>query len=200
MDADFVREFAEFEIGVTPQTAEALGELPLVRGAHPTVLDQRSTFRKGQRTTGLDLPEGALSSMGDARHKTAIKGEKRKVTPLVLKQIEAALATNRVYNMQRKLKKGAPDYRPQSPQDLADLTGADPNTVKNLLGGVRPGTKAKRPKESRLIDPICDLLGIDRTVSVEVPVTLSALVQRIAALSPEDRARVRAEVEKIETK
>lgn len=135
--------------------------------------------------------------MAFARHKRSPpKFEARKVTPLFVKQVQAALKANDVFNTQHRLTKGERGYRPSSHQDLADEIGADPNAIKNLLGGVRSGTKVKQPGRSRLVDPICELLGIERIVEVDIPSGLVDLVLEIAALTPEQRAELAAEVRK----
>lgn len=135
--------------------------------------------------------------MRDARHKRSpLKGALRKVTPLFVKQVEAALKANDVHNTQHRLRKGDRGYRPSSHADLADATGAHQNAISDLLGGVRAGTQSKQPERSRLVDPICELLGIKRFVEVSVPADLAALIERLAALSPEDRAAIEEEVRK----
>lgn len=120
----------------------------------------------------------------------------RKVTPLFLKQVEAALAVNRVYNTKHKLRKGDVGYRIGSHQDLADALNVDPNSIKNLLGGVRPGTKAKAPGRSKLVDPICDLLGIERLIEVAIPAKVADDVLFIAALPVEEIAELMAKIRK----
>lgn len=133
--------------------------------------------------------------MGDARHKKPPpRGKLRTVTSLFIKQVEAALAANDVYNTMHRLKKGDPRYRPRSHQDLADELDCTPDAIGDLLGGVRA---ANKPVErSRLVDPICDLLGLEKFVDVTVPESIVDLVQRIAALSPERRAVLAEEVRK----
>lgn len=137
--------------------------------------------------------------MGDARHKRSPPpGKPREVTSLFVKQVVAALAANEVYNTQHKLKKGQPGYRIASHADLAEETGADPNQIKNMLGGVRAGTKTKAVGKSKYVDPICDALGIERLVRIEaeVPSRVADLVQRIIALPPDMLSELEAEVRK----
>lgn len=126
--------------------------------------------------------------MGDERHKRSpIKAEPRKVTQLFVQQVVASLAANKVHNTKNRLSKGENGYRPESHQDISDEIDCDPNAIKNLLGGVRAGTKAKRPRTSRLVDPICKLLGIERMIGVDVPASLVPLVLEIAAMPLERR-------------
>jgi hypothetical protein len=159
--------------------------------SHPTVLDQRSNFRKNQSTTCLVASDGPLSYMGHPPHKKSPpKAEMRPVTDLFVKQVAAALAANEVHNAQHKLKRGDRGYRPESQADLSAATGANQNAITDLLGGVRPGTKSKRPARSRLVDPLCDLLGIERMVAIVVPVSLVSLIERIAALPADLRAEL----------
>lgn len=134
--------------------------------------------------------------MGDPRHKRSPVGVRREITPLLIKQVNAALAANELYNAQHGLKKGTDGYRAESHQDLADETGADPNQIKNMFGGVRPGTKIKKVGKSKYVDPICDLLGIERLVRVEieVPVRTAELIRAIARLSPESIAELEKKV------
>lgn len=139
--------------------------------------------------------------MGFAGHKKAPpNAEKRKVTPLFIKQVQAALKANDVYNTQHRLKKGERGYRPSSHQDLAEALDVDPNSIKNLLGGVRAGTNVKSPKTSRLVDPICELLGIEPIVDVPVPSSLAGLVSRLRSLPPDRIAEISAQVADAEKK
>ncbi len=110
------------------------------------------------------------------------------MTKLFVKQVKAALLANEVYNDQHHLKKGDPGYRIASHADLVEATGADPNQIKNMLGGVRPGTKVKPVGKSKYVDPICDALGIDRLVriEIEVPARLADLIHRLASFSEDD--------------
>lgn len=173
----------------------AIQQLPL--RDHASVLDQRSIFSKHQQTARLFLDRGHLLPMGDARHKRSPpKVQPQKVTELFVKQVIAALAANDAYNAQHKLRKGDRGYKPSSHQDLSDATGADPNQIKNMLGGVRAGTKTKAIGRSKYVDPICELLGIKRMVGIEVPIDLVDLVQRIANLSDEERAALEAEIKR----
>ena len=116
----------------------------------------------------------------------------RNVTPLLVKQIDAALRANEVHNLKHKLKKGDDRYRPASHFDLAQITGANPTQIKNMLGGVRPGTKTKPVKKSRYVDPICDALGIERLVRVEaeVPVHVAEFVRRLLSLDTDGIAEI----------
>lgn len=111
----------------------------------------------------------------------------RAVTPILKKQVEAALAANEVHNLKHGLKKGMAGYRIESHQDLAThpKVNADPNSIKNMFGGVRPGTKIKPVKKSRLVDPICDVLGIERLVrvEVEVPQSVADFIKEVATWS-----------------
>lgn len=118
----------------------------------------------------------------------------RTVTSLFIKQVEAALKTNDVHNTLHRLKKGDAGYRPRSHQDLADELDCTPDAIGDLLGGVRATNKPVG--RSRLVDPICELLGLERFVDVTVPESIVDLVQRIAALSPEKRAALADEVRK----
>lgn len=202
MDADLVGELRECESGTLAQASNApvdwaVQSLP--RSPHASVLDRRSTFRKTLSTTHLLPRTGRLSSMGDARHKRSPRtGTPRAVTPLFVKQVIAALAANEVHNAKHGLKKGDPGYLPASNQDIADETGADPNQVKNMLGGVRPGTKIKKVGKSKYVDPICDLLGIERLVrvEVEVPARVADMIRALAALPPDAIVDLDAEIRK----
>lgn len=133
--------------------------------------------------------------MGDARHKRSPpRGKLRTVTSLFVKQVEAELAANDVYNTRHHLRKGDAGYRPRSHQDLADELECTPDAIGDLLGGVRATNKPVG--RSRLVDPICELLGLEKFVDVNVPESIADLVQRIAALSPERRAEITEEVRK----
>jgi hypothetical protein len=119
--------------------------------------------------------------MGDARHKKPPpKAKFGDVTPLFLKQVAAALAQNDAHNTQHNLKRGDPGYKICKPGELADAVGADPNMIKHLLGGVRPGTKTKKVSRSRLVGPIREALGIEQMGSVLLPASIVAVVQRLA--------------------
>lgn len=156
--------------------------------AHPTVLDRRSNSVKQDSSTYLIEHERSLYLMAHSPHKKSPpQAPFRPVTDLFIKQVAAALAANEVYNAQHKIKKGERGYRAESQADLAEETGANQNAILNLLGGVRQGTKGKRPGRSRLVDPICTILNIERMVSVEVPASLVALIERITALPPDMR-------------
>lgn len=200
MDAAPIGELGESQPASLSQAPDApvnWSRQTLARISHQTVLDQRSSFRKNQSTTCLIGADGPLSFMGDARHKRSPpKGVMRDVTDLFVKQVVAALAANEVHNAKHKLRKGERGYRPESHADLAEATGAHQNAISDLFGGVRPGTKSKRPGRSKLVDPICDLLGIERLVSVSVPASLVSLIERIALLPPEFRAELEDEVKK----
>lgn len=200
MHADSLRELGEAQplsFAESPDPPMNRASQTLSIGTHSAVLDQRST--SGKRFSSTQLLPGArrFGPMGFARHKRSPpKYEYRKVTPLFIKQVQAALKANDVFNTQHHLKKGEPGYRPSSHQDLADELGVDPNAIKNLMGGVRSGTKAKQPERSKLVDPICELLDIEPIVDVGVPKGSLSLVERIAAMSPEARAELEAEIDK----
>lgn len=118
-------------------------------------------------------------------HKESPKGEFKQVTDLFLKQVKATLATNDAYNTKHRLNPGDRGYRIATHADLTTAIGVDPNAIKNLLGGVRAGTKAKRPGRSRLVDPIARALGIRAVVTVEVQDDRVELVEIINSL-PDD--------------
>src|SRR5678816_2953767 len=144
MHADLIGEFGEGQPGAVAEDRKPFvnwPSQPLARHGHQLVLEHCPRIGKTKRTTHLLVGGGRLSSMGDARHKRSPKeGTPREVTPLLIKQVEAALSANEVYNIQHKLRKGDRGYRPKSHQDIADEIDADPNSIKNMFGGVRPGT------------------------------------------------------------
>lgn len=115
-----------------------------------------------------------------------LRGESRPVTDLFVKQVNAKLAENDVYNTQHKLRPGDDGYRIATHADLVRATGADANAIKHLLGGVRHGTKTTRPKRSKLVDPIATLLGIPLLVTVEVPEDLKRYVEILCTLTKEE--------------
>lgn len=200
------RELGEAQPGPPSKSPDAPMDRPvqtLSSSAHATVLDHRSTFRNSVSTTYLLDAERPLCSMGDARHKRSPpKNKPREVTPLFVMQVRAKLAANKVHNVQHGLKKGSSGYLPCTPQDLSDATGADPNQIKNMLGGERPGTKTKPVGKSKYVDPICDLLGIERLVRIEmeVPAKLADIIRRLSKLSPEELAELDADLDEIDRK
>ena len=163
----------------------------LALGTHSDVLYRHSKSRKTLYVTGRKTDTGRLTPMG-AHKKSPPQHTPRKVTPLLVKQIKSALSTNEVYNLQHKLKKDDPEYRPESQFDLAQITGANPTQIKNMLGGVRPGTKTKPVGKSRYVDPICDALGIERLVRIEaeVPARVAEFVRRLLALDADGIAEI----------
>lgn len=142
-----------------------------------------------------------MGSMGDPRHKRPPKkADLFEVTSLFLKQVEAKLAENALHNEQHRLKKGDDGYRPYTHADLVEATGANQNAISNLLGGVRPGTKTKRPKRSRLVGQLRELLGIPPLIrfEAEVPPPKAAVLERVRALSPEKLAQIERDLDEIE--
>jgi hypothetical protein len=136
--------------------------------------------------------------MGDERHKKSPPQAKEPVTDLFRKQVEAALARNAVHNAERGLRKGTHGYRPENHADLADETGADANTIKHLLGGVRAGTKTKKISRSSYVPIIRRVLGIAQIVTTQVPANRLKLVERIASM-PDDAFRdFEASVERLD--
>lgn len=121
--------------------------------------------------------------MGDERHKKSPpKAKMEPVTPLFLKQVEAALAQNALHNTKHGLRKEDRGYRLAQHADLVDATGADANTIKHLLGGVRPGTKTKKIGRSAYVPIIREKLGIAQIVTTQVPADRLKLVEAIASL------------------
>jgi hypothetical protein len=136
--------------------------------------------------------------MGDERHKRApAKEDMEPVTKLFVAQVKAALAANAAYNEQHRLKKGDKGYRIATHADLHDASSADPNQIKNMLGGVRLGTVTKQIGRSRDVPKIRRALNLPKMATIEVPADRAALVQRIAALSNEQFRELEAEILKI---
>jgi hypothetical protein len=140
--------------------------------------------------------------MGDARHKRPPrKYPMLEATPLVLKQIEAKLAENALYNEQHRLKKGQPGYRPHTHADLTAATKAkSQNAISNLLGGAKGGTKTRKPTRSRLVVQLMELLGIPPLVRVDldVPKKNADLMGRVAVFSGDRLAELEQALDKIE--
>lgn len=150
---------------------------------HVMTVDQRSTFVNTDETTDLPCAVQRLECMSDARHKKSPPDEDDEpVTELFKQQVEAALATNRAFNTQHELKSGMRGYRIKNHAELARAVGSDRNTIKNLLGGVRPGTKAKATGRSKYVRLIREALGIVQLIEVQVPTYSLGLVKRISAL------------------
>lgn len=137
-----------------------------------------------------------LVIVGDARHKKMPVGEAKPVTDLFLKKVTAALAANDAQNTEHKLKPGMKGYLTATHADIATELDVDPNSVKNLLGGVRSGTKAVRPKRSKLVDPISKLLGIRLRIAVEVDEDRRRHAELINKLTTEQLAEFLATYEK----
>lgn len=138
--------------------------------------------------------------MGDERHKKSpAKEELEPVTKLFIAQVKAALAANEAHNEQHRLKRGDRGYRISKPSDLADEADVDPNQIKNMLGGVRPGTIIKKIGRSRDVPKIRRALNLPKMTTIEVPADRAALVQRIVALSSERFHELEREIAKIAT-
>lgn len=136
--------------------------------------------------------------MGDERHKKSpSKEDLEPVTKLFVAQVKAALAANAAYNEQHHLKKGDRAYRIATHADLHDASGVDPNTIKHMLGGVRPGTKTKKIGRSRDVPKIRRALSLPKMVMIEVPQNRAALVQRITVLSDQQYADLEREIAQI---
>lgn len=103
------------------------------------------------------------------------------VTPLFLKQVAAALASNDAFNTLHRLSEDDPSYRPTTHAELARAIDCDPNTIKHLLGGVRAGTKAKKISRSKYVPAIREALKIQQMESIEIPANRVALFQRISS-------------------
>lgn len=118
--------------------------------------------------------------------KSPVKEDMEPVTPLFIAQAKAQMAINAAYNEQHHLKKGMKGYRIVTPADLHEESGVDPNQIKNMFGGVRPGTITKKIGRSRDVPRIRRALGLPRMVSIEVPKDRAEFLRRIANL-PGDR-------------
>jgi hypothetical protein len=94
------------------------------------------------------------------------KGEP--VTALFKKQVVAALAVNDEHNTRLGLDRGDPGRLISTHGELADAIGCDPNLIKNMFGGVHPGTKTKKIGRSKYVPLIRDALGISALISVEI--------------------------------
>jgi hypothetical protein len=137
--------------------------------------------------------------MGDERHKKSPAAEELEpVTRLFVAQVKAALTANAAYNEQHGLKKGDRGYRIATHADLKDEADVDANQIKNMLGGVRPGTVTKKIGRSRDVPKIRRALGLPRMATIEVPADRAALLQRLAALSSEQFAELQDEIAAIE--
>lgn len=171
------------------------------RTLHAVKVDQRSTFVNTESTTVLLDSVKPLMFMGDERHKKSPPAvDPEPVTELFVKQVNAKLAANDAFNMERGLKKGDRDYRPCSHADLADATGADPNSIKNMLGGVRAGTKAKKIGRSKYVRAIREVLDIPQMVSMLVPADRLAILDRLSKIPMPLLKRLQEELRQLEDK
>lgn len=108
--------------------------------------------------------------MGDERHKKSPPPAELEedVTNGFRKEVRDTLTANKAWNKARGLRKGDPDYRICNDAELADAIGTDKNLIKNMLGGVRPGTKVKLINRSVFVGPIRRALKLRpiRTITV----------------------------------
>lgn len=133
--------------------------------------------------------------MGDERHKKPpTKDEMEPVTRLFVLQVKAALAKNLEHNERGNIKPGDRGYRIATHADLSAASGVDPNQIKNMLGGMRPGTKTKKIGRSRDVPKIRRALDLPRMISVEVPADRAEVLQLLASLSPDAFLEVEREL------
>lgn len=124
--------------------------------------------------------------MGDKLHKNPPPPQKMEdVSPLFILQVKSALAANATHNAEFNLKPGDKDYRIATHADLATATKIDPNIIKHMFGGVRPGTKTKKISRSRFVGLIRHTLGIPQIVSVPFVSDRVRIARRLTELNRE---------------
>jgi len=136
--------------------------------------------------------------MGDRLHKNSPPPEKLEdVTELFVAQVKAKLAANAAHNIRFALKNTDPDFRICSHAQLADATGIDPNIIKHMFGGVRPGTKTKKITRSRFVGLIRHALEISQVTVVPFVMERANIARTLAGMNDDQWKRFAPELTKL---
>jgi hypothetical protein len=122
--------------------------------------------------------------MGDSRHKKSPPPAdlEEDVTEEFRREVRDVLDINKMSNKRRGLKRDDPGYLVSNQAELADVIGVDKNLVKNMLGGVRPGTKVRLIARSTYVGAIRRALQLAPVTQVSVRADRAQLVKLFADL------------------
>jgi hypothetical protein len=161
---------------------------------HPATVDHRSTEVKRKRTTVLPEAVKRSKPMGDERHKRSpLPADlEEDVTDAFRQEVRDVLEINEISNKRKGLKKGTPGYLISNQSELADaLTEelghkVDKNSIKKLIGGVRPETKVKLTERSTYVGAIRRVLQLAPVMQFTVRADRAPLLRLIAGLPEEE--------------
>jgi hypothetical protein len=122
--------------------------------------------------------------MGDARHKKSPPPAdlEEDVTPDFRRKVREVLELNKLGNQLRGLRKSDEGYLVSNQAELADAIGVDRNLIKNMLGGVRAGTKVRLIARSTYVGAIRRVLHLAPVIQVAIRADRAAIVKLIAEL------------------
>jgi hypothetical protein len=139
---------------------------------------------KRKRTTDLPLALQRSLGMGDERHKKSPPPAalEEDVTERFREEVRSTLAANKTRNRALGLHKGDPGYQISNQAELADAIGVDKNLIKNMLGGVRAGTKTKLIQRSTYVGAIREALKLSAVSQITVPSERASVLLILAGL------------------
>jgi hypothetical protein len=141
------------------------------RFTHAERVDSRSTRSQADSTHRSTPSADTLDPMGDERHKKSPPPAELEedVTESFRREVRDTLTANHARNKALGLRKEDPGYWISYQSELADAIETDKNLIKNMLGGVRPGTKVKLINRSVYVGPIRSALNLRPVRTITVP-------------------------------
>jgi hypothetical protein len=154
------------------------------RGGHAEKVDRRSTRSQALVTHRSTAGAETLAEMGDERHKKSPPPAELEedVTDGFRKEVRDTLTANKTRNKALDLRREDPRYQISNQSELADAIGADKNLIKNMIGGVRPGTKVKLLGRSVYVGEIRRALKLRPVRTITVPEDRAEILLDIADL------------------